>query len=144
LATRRSRGLSVCDAVRETPLRTGAEISGARFHRAEHVENVLHVGATTVILAPALSIAGSPTPAAVMPALASAQSVLSRCSRSQAVAREPVLGKEQGHARTISSSLHSATSTGFSRKRTWRCLSSTAKPQTRFHNSKSNPKRERG
>ena len=36
-------------------LRTGEEISGARFHRAEHVGNVLHVRATTVILAPALS-----------------------------------------------------------------------------------------
>src|SRR5712691_4810262 len=36
-------------------LRTGEEISGARFHRAEHVGNMLHVRATTVILAPALS-----------------------------------------------------------------------------------------
>src|SRR5712691_7410829 len=35
-------------------LRTGADISGARFHRAEHVENVLHVRVTTVIPAPAL------------------------------------------------------------------------------------------
>src|SRR5712691_4372260 len=43
---------SRCGPVR---LRTGAEISGARFHRAEHVENVLHVRATTVILAPALN-----------------------------------------------------------------------------------------
>ena len=29
--------------------RTGTEISGARFHRAEHVKNVLHVRKTTVI-----------------------------------------------------------------------------------------------
>src|SRR5712691_3853576 len=35
-------------------LSTGAEISGARLHRAEHVENVLHVRVTTVIPAPAL------------------------------------------------------------------------------------------
>ena len=32
---------------------TGAQIIGARLHRAEHVESVLHVGAMTVILAPA-------------------------------------------------------------------------------------------
>src|SRR5712691_10683001 len=36
-------------------LRTGTELCGARFHRAEHVENVLHVSAMTVILAPARS-----------------------------------------------------------------------------------------
>src|SRR5437899_2963044 len=37
----------------------GAEISGARFHRAEHVKNVLHVRATTVILALVLVIGDS-------------------------------------------------------------------------------------
>ena len=35
-------------------LKTETEISGARFHRAEHVENVLHVRKTTVISAPVL------------------------------------------------------------------------------------------
>jgi len=37
-----------------TKLWTGTEVSGARFHRAEHVKNVLHVGKTTVISAPVL------------------------------------------------------------------------------------------
>ncbi len=42
------------NAFKEIPLRTGAEISGARFHRAEHVENVLHGQTATVIDAPVL------------------------------------------------------------------------------------------
>ena len=48
-----------------TPLRfrlvspgTEAETSGARFHRAEHVKNVLHVRTMTVISAPALRLSG--------------------------------------------------------------------------------------
>ena len=37
------------EELRLDQVRTGTEISGARFHRAEHVENVLHVRKTTVI-----------------------------------------------------------------------------------------------
>ena len=37
-------------------LRTVREISGARFHRAEHVKNVLHVRKMTVVSASVLSI----------------------------------------------------------------------------------------
>ena len=40
---------------RRIQLRTETEISGARFHRAEHVKNVLHVRKTTVISAPVLN-----------------------------------------------------------------------------------------
>ena len=36
-------------------LRTETEISGARFYRAEHVKNVLHVRKTTIVSAPVLS-----------------------------------------------------------------------------------------
>ena len=39
----------------KTDLRTETEISGARFHRAEHVINVLHARKTTVNSAPVLS-----------------------------------------------------------------------------------------
>src|SRR2546428_205316 len=45
----------------------GAEISGARFHRAEHVKNVLHVRATTVILALVLVIGDSADVTARLP-----------------------------------------------------------------------------
>ena len=51
----RSIALPSEDADRE-PVRTETEISGARFHRAEHVKNVLHVRKTTVISAPVLSV----------------------------------------------------------------------------------------
>ena len=36
-------------------LRTETEISGARFHRAGHVENVPHIRKTTVITTPVLT-----------------------------------------------------------------------------------------
>ena len=39
----------------KTDLKTETEISGARFHRAEHVINVLHARKTTVNSAPVLS-----------------------------------------------------------------------------------------
>ena len=39
-------------------LGTETEISGARFHRAEHVENVLHVRKKTVISVPVLEVRG--------------------------------------------------------------------------------------
>ena len=50
------------EAHRIQPLRTETEISGARFHRAEHVINVLHVRKTTVISAPVLSLLATTSP----------------------------------------------------------------------------------
>ncbi len=44
-----------CNTVEEK-VWTETEISGARFHRAEHVINVLHVRKTTVISAPVLIV----------------------------------------------------------------------------------------
>ncbi len=52
-ATQLTCGIAV--ACKMQPLRTETEIGGARFHRAEHVKNVLHVRKTTVISAPVLT-----------------------------------------------------------------------------------------
>ncbi len=42
-------------------LRNDAEIGGARFHRAEHVKNVLHAGKATIISAPVLNVSAEET-----------------------------------------------------------------------------------
>ena len=52
----------VSDLIVRRQVRTGTEISGARFHRAEHVRNVLHVRKTTLISALVLSWQLNPQP----------------------------------------------------------------------------------